>query len=338
MRASCSLAPPYLAARSLSAALIRYSLLPSTGVGRRNRQPWPHQGGYLATDMSASARASASQVTLNKLPVCVRAGTAPEGLVKEYAAAHGGFPIISVSGPSIPQVQVMMADMLREGTCKAIVSTFWDVVPMLVGDANMPCDLRPIVPGAVFEIPARGSWVAAGPIMRWRTQLAVHGEGAHLVNQGSTDCNALPNAALGFLLRAWESTDSYSRATENRNTVSISCSPDLLLPCSPAPLLPCSPCSPAFMLPCSPALLLSCSPALLLSCSPAPRCSPAPLLPCSPAPLLSCPHALLLPCSPAPMLSCSHALMLSCSHALMLSCSHARLEAIPVCASPTQPL
>jgi hypothetical protein len=146
----------------------------------------------------------------NRFPVCVRSGSAPSALLAQYLGE--GYPIIFEGGDSIEAIQVKMAERLRNDECKAVAVTFWDVGKFLVSDANLPCDLRQLPAGPVTQIPARGGYTAAGPIMkqRWLTEHY----GANISDLGTdaygrtpyeaAQCTFLPTASLGMLIREFE--------------------------------------------------------------------------------------------------------------------------------------
>ncbi len=153
---------------------------------------------------------SMEHLRVGRRPVCVRAGGAPAALARDWLPE--GFPVVSVSSASIPDSQYDMANRMRTGACAGTLVTFWELPRMLVGTANTPCDLRAVPPASVAEVPARGSWVSAGPLMRRRSQLAAHPNA--IINRSSTDCTATPTAALGFLLRAFEGSPAFRAARE----------------------------------------------------------------------------------------------------------------------------
>jgi len=146
----------------------------------------------------------------NRFPVCVRAGSAPSGLLKEYLGP--GYPILYETGDSIEAIQKKMAEKLRNGDCKAVAVTFWDVGKFLVGDSNLPCDLRQLPAGPVTQIPARGGYTAAGPIMKQRWLTEHYGANITLLETDANNrspyeaaqCTFLPTAAIGMLIREFE--------------------------------------------------------------------------------------------------------------------------------------
>lgn len=144
-----------------------------------------------------------------------------------------GYDIIYQTGSSIEDIYVKMSKKLRAGNCSAIAVTFWDVGKFLVGEANKPCDLRQIPAGSVTQIPARGGYTAAGPIMRQKWLASYHGaDWANITGAwDSTMCSYVATAALGMLIREFEGRDSdypikIARATQLSAAKSATCQAD----------------------------------------------------------------------------------------------------------------
>jgi len=161
--------------------------------------------GYLSTT-------SFQDLTANRFPVCVRAGSAPAALLAIYLG--DGYPIVYERGASIEEMEISMAEKMRQGECKAIAVTFWNVGQFLVGPGNTPCDVRQLPAGIVTQIPARGGYTAAGAIMRsnwlskhyganeWKSNATKDAYGR--TSFESTQCTAVPTAAIGMFIRQFE--------------------------------------------------------------------------------------------------------------------------------------
>ena len=161
--------------------------------------------GYLSTT-------SFQDLTANRFPVCVIAGAAPAALLANYLG--DGYPIVYETGASMQGMEISMAEKMRKGECKAIAVTFFNVGQFLIGPANDPCDLRQLPAGTVTQIPARGGYAAAGAIMRsnwlskhyganeWKTNATKDAYGR--TSFESTQCTAVPTAALGMFIRQFE--------------------------------------------------------------------------------------------------------------------------------------
>ena len=144
---------------------------------------------------------SFEQIRTARLPICVRGGTAPAGLVARYLPED--HPIVYLSAPSVTEGHALAAQKIRAGECAGYAVTYWESSLVLVGTANTGCDLR-ITGGPISTIPARGGYASASPLLRQQAQLQAHGPELAAAAAPLAQCSAAPTYALSALLLQWE--------------------------------------------------------------------------------------------------------------------------------------